>query len=214
MASLTETQVERNLAAWEKIDIYRFFAFAFGAPTRERFRWFKQSGLPAFLHDLWREADCEGNFPGFTPYRSFRRYESTYIALFDVGLPAPPVPLQESAYNKAIPNQQIIIENVSFYGSLELKADFTKNTPDHLLTQLEFLAAVSYLRENTPDEENRKSLARLEHDFLERRLLPWLPAAREKLDQVEVEAGAAGFSVLLRLLLTFLERREERFGPA
>ena len=209
MASLTETQVDRKLAAWEQIDIYRFFAFAFGAPTRERFQWFKQSGLPAFLHNLWQEANCEGAFPGFRPYRTFRKYESDYISLFDVGVPAPPVPLQESAYNKAIPNQQIIMENVSFYGSLELKADFTKNTPDHLLTQLEFLAVVSYLRENTADEENRKGLARLEHDFLERHLLPWLPAAQEKLDQV----GAAGFSALLKLLLRFLERREERFDP-
>jgi len=192
-----------ELAGWEEIDLYRFFAFVFGAPSRERFEWFQQPGVAASLTQLWKRLDCSGAFPAVTSFQDFGEYESTYIALFDVGVPQPPVPLLESAHYKAQPPQQTALENTSFYEVLGLQTDTSRYAPDHLVTQLEFLSAVRYTRENTPNEENRKSLAHLEQDFLQRHLLNWVPTAEEKLRQAE----ASVFPVLLTLLAAFLRRQ-------
>lgn len=198
-----------NLAPdWEAVDLYRFFAFVFGVPTSERFAWFRQPDLEASLARLWTELDCPGAFPGLTPYQDYAEYESTYIGVFDVGVPQPPVPLLESAHCKSLPAQQTALENTSFYQVLGLRAAPIRYAPDHLVTQLEFLSAVRYARENTPAAENRQSLARLERDFLERHLLNWLPAAQKKL----LLGPPPVFPVLLALLLAFLRQQQNRGG--
>jgi len=56
---------------------------------------------------------------------------------------------------------------------------------DHLVTQLEFLAAARYLREGKTDPEEVSTLGRLEADFLERHLLSWLPGALKKLSTLD-----------------------------
>ncbi|HSC77508.1 MAG TPA: molecular chaperone TorD family protein [Candidatus Acidoferrales bacterium] len=194
------TQVER---AWVEVDLYRFFAQALGAPTAERFEWFQQPNFAAGLADLWVEVGTDGNFPGFDFFTAPEEYEATYIALFDVGVPEPPVPLFESAHYRSLPAQQVALENTSFYEVLGLKTDPARSVPDHLLTQLEFLSVVRYLREHAPDEPTRRTLAQLEKDFLERHLLNWLPVAVQKLERHEVPA----FSILFSLLLAHLNQQ-------
>lgn len=188
---------------WQQIDLYRFFAFVFGFPSAERFPWFHEPASQAALVRLWRELGCPGESLDGAPFRDYQQYEAIYIAVFDVGAPAPPVPLLESAYEKAVPAQQTALENVSFYDVLGLRADTSRYAPDHLVTQLEFLSAVRYARENSPDDAQRENLARLERDFLERHLLNWLPAAHKKLDREQVPV----FPALLALLLAFLHRQ-------
>ncbi len=197
------THPANKLDVRESIDLYRFFAFSFGSPSAERFESLARPEFGTALADLWRELDCEGDFPAPGSFRDFRQYESLYIALFDVGLPEPPVPLLESAHYKALPAQQTALENASFYEVLGLRTEASRYAPDHLVTQLEFLSAVRYARDNTPNEENRRSLARLERDFLERHLLNWLPAAAEKLRREQPPV----FPLLMSLLLGFLRRR-------
>jgi DMSO reductase family type II enzyme chaperone len=206
MVSGVEEGAGNAAVAWEDIDLYRFFAFVFGAPTRERFEWFHQPQLTNSLAGLWAQVGCQGGFPGVTPFTSYENYESTYIALFDVGLPQPPIPLLESAHYKALPAQQTALENTSFYEVLGLQTDRSRYPPDHLVTQLEFLSAVRYTRENTPQQENRESLARLERDFLERHLLNWVPTAEEKLRAAQTPV----FPVLLTLLSAFLRQQQNR----
>jgi len=189
--------------AWEGIDLYRFFAHALGAPTAERFEWFGQHDFAAGLADLWTKLGSEDDFPGFDFFAGPEEYESTYIALFDVGVPEPPVPLFESAHYRSVPAQQTALENTSFYEVLGLKTDPARSVPDHLLTQLEFLSVVRYLGEHAPEEPTRRNLAQLEKDFLERHLLNWLPAAVQKLERHTVPA----FSVLLSLLLAHLNQQ-------
>lgn len=195
---------------WAEIDLYRFFAFAFAPPTSERFTWLGQPEFPAALARLWNHLSCTGAFPGLIPFQGYADYESTYIAVFDVGLPEPPVPLVESAHYKAQPAQETALENVSFYEVLGLKADPSRYAPDHLVTQLEFLAAVRYARENTPDVENRRRLVRLERDFLVRHLLNWLPAAQKKLARERPPL----FPLLMTLLLAALRRELDGLSPA
>jgi len=158
-----------------KPDLIRIFAFAFGTPSRERY-------------DLLRQ---------FGKFRDYAEYEALYIALFDVGNPEPPVPLLESAHHKAVPAQQIALECMDFYEVVGLKPDTSRYAPDHLVTQLEFLAAVRYLRSQRPADED---LARLERDFTERHLLSWLPSALKKLKNERV----AAFGHLLGELTEFL----------
>lgn len=190
---------------WQQNDLYRFFAVVFAPPTRECFDLLSQPGMAKALRNLWMQLECEGESPGFEWFASYEQYESTYIALFDVGLPEPPVPLFESAHDKSHPAQEVALENTYFYEVLGLKSDPSRAVPDYLVTQLEFLAALRYTREQTSEESTAVSLARAETEFLERHLLNWLPAAKAKLDR----ANAPGFPVLMKMLLQFLGHMRE-----
>jgi DMSO reductase family type II enzyme chaperone len=183
-------------------DLYRFFAFVFASPTSECFDVLSQPGLPEALRNLWKQLGCEGEFPGFEWFGSYEQYESAYIALFDVGIPEPPVPLFESAHDKTHPAQEIALENTYFYEVLGLKSDPGRAVPDYLVTQLEFLAALRFTCEHTSEESTAVSLARAETEFLERHSLNWLPAAKAKLDRT----NAPGFPVLMTILVQFLRR--------
>lgn len=193
------------LIDWQQNDLYRFFAFVFAPPTRECFELLSQPGLPEALRDLWKHLRYEGEYPGFEWFASYALYESTYIALFDVGIPEPPVPLFESAHDKSHPAQEIVLENTYFYEVLGLKADPSRAVPDYLVTQLEFLAALRYTCEHTSEESTAVSLARAKSEFLERHLLNWLPAAKAKLDRT----NAPGFPVLMTMLVQFLRHMHE-----
>jgi TorA maturation chaperone TorD len=69
-----------------------------------------------------------------------------------------------------------------------------------LVTKLEFLAAVRFLRVGTSNAEQASQLLRLERDFIERHLLSWLPAAQEKLEKLDPPV----FPLLLSLLLSYI----------
>jgi DMSO reductase family type II enzyme chaperone len=190
---------------WQQNDLYRFFALVFAPPTRECFDLLSQPGLAEALRNLWMQLGCDGEYPGFHWFANYEQYESTYIALFDVGIPEPPVPLFESAHDKSHPAQEIALENTYFYEVLGLKSDPGRAVPDYLVTQLEFLAALRYTCEHTCEESTAVSLARAETEFLERHLLNWLPAAKAKLDRT----NAPGFPVLMTILVQFLRYMHE-----
>ena len=190
---------------WKQNDLYRFFAFLLGPPSRDRFDFLSQPALPAALQDLWKRLDCAGEFPGFAWFASYEEYESAYIALFDVGLPEPPVPLFESAHDKTHPAQEIALESTFFYDVLGLRSDPNKAVPDYLITQLEFLAALRYTSENSSDKATAVSLARAETEFQERHLLNWVPKAASKLQQIDAPA----FPLLMNLLARFLVLKHE-----
>jgi DMSO reductase family type II enzyme chaperone len=183
-----------------EIDLYRLFAFALGEPTPERYAWLHRTELAAGLEGIWKSLGCEGAFPGINRYESYGDYEAAYISVFDVGAPQPPVPLLESAHYKALPAQQTALENTYFHEVLGLKADTSRYAPDHLVTQLEFLAAVRYAREHAPEQTNRQDLARLERDFLQRHMLNWLPAAGRKLERQHQPIFSALFSLLVAVV--------------
>jgi DMSO reductase family type II enzyme chaperone len=193
---------------WQQNDLYRFFALVFAPPTGECFNLLSQPGLPEALQNLWKQLGCESEFPGFEWFASYEQYESAYIALFEVGMPEPPVPLFESAHDKTHPPQEIALENTFFYELLGLKSDPSRAVPDYLVTQLEFLAALRYTCENASEEATAVSLVKAETDFLERHLLNWVPNAKTKLDRT----SAPVFPSLMTLLVQFLCHRHEGWG--
>jgi DMSO reductase family type II enzyme chaperone len=205
MPTIAADETAIALIDWQQIDLYRFFAFVFAPPSRQCFELLSQPALPEALQNLWQRLACEGEVPGFEWFRNYEDYESAYIALFDIGIPEPPVPLFESAHDKTHPAQEIALENTFFYDVLGLRSDQTQAVPDYLITQLEFLAALHYTSENASDEATAVSLARAETEFLERHLLNWVPVAKAKLKRI----GAPGFSTLMALLAQFLSQRDQ-----
>jgi DMSO reductase family type II enzyme chaperone len=203
MNATAQLEITATRTGWDQTDLYRCFAYLLARPTQERFVQLHGREFAASLAELWITLGCGGAFPGLGHFRSFEKYESAYISLFDVGVPEPPVPLVESGHYKSVPAQQTALENASFYEVLGLKADPALTFPDHLLTQLEFLAAVRYAGEQACDPECRANLERLERDFLQRHLLNWLPAAERKLRRLHPPI----FPQLLTLLLHFLRQR-------
>jgi DMSO reductase family type II enzyme chaperone len=196
-------QQRPEVTDWDSIDLYRFFAFVFDRPSQERFEWFSQPNISEGLQRLWDNLGLDKSFPQFQNFPEYDAYEASYISLFDVGMPAPPVPLSESGHDRSQPSQNMALENVNFYSVLGLKADMTQNPPDHLVTQLEFLSAVRYARENSPNPENRREMWRLETEFLDRHLLNWVPIAEKKLSKENPPV----FSLLMTLLLAFLHHQ-------
>ena len=188
---------------WEQIDHYRFFAHVLATPTHERYELLHSREFAETLRRLWHELLCDGRFPELGSFRTFADYEAAYIALFDVGVPEPPVPLAESGHCKAVPAQQTALENVLFYEVLGLRMNPGSSFADHLQTQLEFLSAARYVGEHSCDAEDRTSAARLERDFLQRHLLNWLPAAEAKLRRLRPPV----FPAVFRLLVAFLQSR-------
>ncbi len=203
MPTALQSEAVPAQTSWEQLDLYRFFAHVLGSPSRERYALLHSREFAASLRQLWQELQCEGEFPDLAGFRSFAQYEAAYIALFDVGAPEPPVPLVESAHHKAIPAQQIALENVLFYEVLGLHVNPARSFADHLFTQLEFLSAVRYAGDQAPATESRANLARLERDFLQRHLLNWLPAAEAKLRRLDPPI----FPALFRPLVVFVQNR-------
>ena len=189
---------------WAGLDLYRFFAFVFSSPSLERFETLAQPALKDALAGLWQQLRCVGDFPDFAWFKSYEEYEATYIALFDVGIPEPPLPLFESAHDKTRPPQEIALENTWFYDALGLQWDSACAVPDYLITQLEFLAAVRYTLENAQDPATRGTLAKLETDFLRRHMLNWVPAAAAKLNR-----SPSAFGPFMSLLAAFLQNRRD-----
>jgi len=190
---------------WAELDLYRFFAFVFSTPSLERFQKLAHPAIKDALAELWRRLGCTGDFPELVWFDVYAEYEATYIALFDVGIPEPPVPLFESAHDKTKPAQEIALENTWFYGTLGLQWDSRCAVPDYLITQLEFLAAVHYSLENAQDADAGRSLARIERDFLDRHVLNWLPTAAAKLNGVSPSA----LGIFLDLLVAYLHNRRD-----
>jgi len=185
---------------WAELDLYRFFAFVFAPPTPERFATLAQPTLKNSLADLWQQLHGTSDFPDFVWFERYEEYEATYIALFDVGIPEPPVPLFESGHDKTRPAQEIALENTWFHDAFGLKWDSRYAVPDYLITQLEFLAVVCYTLENTQDASAKQNLARIERDFLKRHLLNWVPTAVAKLNSLSHSAFGPFLSLLGALL--------------
>ena len=138
-------------------------------------------------------------------FENYADYEASYIGLFDVGMPEPPVPLLESYYSRDVSPQQTVLENTDYYVVLELRANNSVTAPDHLVTQLEFLASVRYLSENCPGSQQREDLRRLERDFLEHHILNWITAAQKRILDLQPPA----FPAMILLLSQFLRNRHE-----
>ena len=100
--------------------------------------------------------------------------QALYIDLFEAGLPQPRCPLLESAWLLNRRAGDVVLENKLFYQHFGLELD-GRAAPDHLLTQLEFLAWLDHcLAAGNPDAD---SLERARAEFLDRHMQHWVGKA-------------------------------------
>jgi DMSO reductase family type II enzyme chaperone len=145
----------------DELNVWATFRYSLGYPDEERHARFRRlfDNVPTTLEDL----------------------RALHIRLFEAGLPQPQCPLLESAYVLNRPPGEIVLENKLFYQHFGLKVE-TRAAPDHLFTQLEFLAWLDHcLEEGNPDSA---SLLRACREFAERHLAHWLPKAASLIEQV------------------------------
>lgn len=192
-----------------ELDMFRVFAICFGQPSHDSFSWLSGTAARSLWKRLGQRLQVKVNLSRANGFASFEAYEAGYIALFEVGVPEPPVPLLESAHSSGAVPQEIVLDCVNFYDVLGLRPSGSAFPPDHLVTELEFLAAVRYLRERQSDSPTAESLPRLERDFIERHLLNWLPTVQQKIDRLNPPL----FPMLLRLLVAHLNAEASMLAP-
>lgn len=176
---------ERGDHQWDALELAAAFSFThelFRPAASEQYEWL----IGETCAESWRYLTQA--FPHFQDHLdlppAFGDFESRFIATFDVGVPAPPVPILESHYNKRDPLPKILHENILFYQQFGLRLSSASNeSADHLRHQLEF---VSYLFSllaraeassdpGTPDRAAQ--ICQALEDYLSRHLLSWLPQA-------------------------------------
>lgn len=157
------------------------FAFThalFRKPSPEQHAWLRSMEC----RNAWRElAGASGAVESLDVPEAFDDYAERFIATFDVGTPAPPVPLIESHYNKREPIPRILHENILFYRQFGVQLrDSALESADHLRHQLEFARhLLTYLAEmETQGDHDRAGQARQAcREYTRRHLCSWLPEA-------------------------------------
>jgi TorA maturation chaperone TorD len=208
--SLHCPQTQRVATQEDDLDLIRVFAFCFSRPTPESFAWLSGKDSRALWTSLGRHLRVGVKSAKKNNFADFATYEAAYIALFEVGVPEPPVPLLESAHSHRAVPQEIVLDCVNFYDVLGLRPSGSAFPADHLVTQLEFLGAVRYLSREQPDPEKVKPLRWLERDFLERHLLNWVPVVQRKINELNPPL----FPMLLRLLNACLSEEYRLLGTS
>jgi len=127
-----------------------------------------------------------------------------YTRLFDVGTSGPPCPLYGGLYGGA--RMKKMEEAVRFYNHFGLKVadEESRELPDHLTTELEFLHYLSFREAEALHEgEDPGPYRRAQSDFVERHPGRWIPKLNARLEQ---QAPMPFFRELFRALQHFLER--------
>ncbi len=121
-----------------------------------------------------------------------------YIDLFEAGLPQPRCPLLESAWLLNRPAGDVVLENKLYYQNFGLEID-GRAAPDHLLTQLEFLAWLDHCE--AAGNADPQSVKRARAEFLERHLCHWIGS----LAHLAETAGGGCYAELLEALAREVE---------
>jgi DMSO reductase family type II enzyme chaperone len=191
-----ETVDPRELAA-SRLAVYSLLRAALDKPTPAQHAWLRG---PEFRRGL--ELVCEQfDLPspeGEAAPEEYADFESRYIACFEVGLPAPPVALQASAYDRREPAPAVIHEHILFFKrfGLRLPPDGAE-TADHLLHELAFLLRLDELL--IAEKMDVGSLLLARRDFLNRRMTRWIRRAAD-------DAAANGLPAIYQTLLSLLAR--------
>ncbi len=175
--------------------VYQFLLAAFGPPSLEQHLWMRD---PTFAHSLQALGDAFGvECPdGELVPSSFADHESRYLACFEVGLPAPPVPLLASHYQRRDPAPRVIHEHILFYRRFGMAAPGAHQAPaDHLVYQLAFLIHLDRLLAG--DAADAESIRWARRDFLSRHVHRWVAEASR---QAEEKRLAPVYRALLAIL--------------
>jgi hypothetical protein len=176
--------------------VYRFLLTALDKPTWEQHAWLTGPDFRRALATACAPfglACPDGElFPA-----ALADYESRYLACFEVGLPAAPVPLLASHYDPREPVPRIIHEHTLFYRLFGALPAADAEPADHLLNELAFLLRLDGLLLGGETAAGPIVLAR--RDFLERRMARWPERAASVAEE-------KGLPPVYRVLLALLAR--------
>lgn len=109
--------------------------------------------------------------------------EADYLAAFELGRGKSPVPLFEGMHRGSLGREGVLEDLLRFYEFFDVKlSEADREYPDHLVTELEFLAWLCQ-REQAAGLEGHdpEPFRRAARDFLDRHLAAWLPEFCRKL---------------------------------
>ncbi len=154
---------------------YLAMAQLFSYPNQESWERLTEHGLidPALTRDL---------------------LEAEYLAAFEVGRESTPVPLFEGMHRGEMGRDGILEDLLRFYEFFDAKLPSTdREYPDHLVTELEFLAWLC-MQEQAAEQNGGdvESFRRAARDFLARHLAAWLPEFRRKLEATDTAYAQCG----------------------
>jgi DMSO reductase family type II enzyme chaperone len=120
--------------------------------------------------------------------------EAEYLAAFEVGRDTPPVPLFEGMHRGETGRSGVLEDLLRFYEYFDAQlSDMDREYPDHLVTELEFLAWLCQLEHGVQQKDGDATpFRRAARDFLERHLAVWLPEFRRKLEATNTAYGQCG----------------------
>jgi len=110
--------------------------------------------------------------------------EAEYLAAFEMGRDSPAVTLFEGMHRGDLGRDGILEDLLRYYEFFDAKLSETdREFPDHLVTELEFLAWLS-MQEEAAERAGRdvEPFRNAERDFLTRHLSAWLPVFRQRLE--------------------------------
>jgi len=193
--------------------VARSFLLAFGRPGKEQ--------QELILGSDWLEDLASRGWLGKAEPRMLRKglprdpgeWESFFLSTFDVGFPAPEVPLFETHYLRDGSAPGVLHENILYYKAFGCElTEGTSDNPDHLRNQLGFLVILCWLEGGAGASfETVRSARTAREEFVERHLLSWLPAAAN----VAERKAHPLWRSLLQALCSWLsvEFRPESTGP-
>jgi DMSO reductase family type II enzyme chaperone len=149
-------------------EAYLAMARLFSYPSRESWKCLNDHGLiePSLTHEALAEE---------------------YLAAFEVGRDASPVPLFEGMHRGDLGRDGIFEDLLRFYEFFDVKlSESDRDYPDHLVTELEFVAWLCLQEQNAErDGGDANSFRRAARDFLGRHLAAWIPEFRRRLDATQ-----------------------------
>lgn len=211
--------VASTTVAGARSKLFAILAQAFSPPTPEGFASLRSAQLnqeirqaldvlpepfPEKLRGAW--SAVRGALRG----RSAADYEAEYLRLFEVGIPAAPCPLYESAYGPPDRRREVMGELVRFYNHFGLSlGSKARELPDHLRVELEFLHYLTFLEAQGRQEARPvESLMLAQADFHERHLNRWTPHLWARLSR----QGGASFDTWSAFARTFFSADRKSVG--
>lgn len=131
--------------------------------------------------DAWRRLTESGLV---SPALAREDLEAEYLAAFEVGRDASPVPPFEGMHRGDLGRDWVLEDLLRFYEFFAVRLnEANREYPDHLATELEFLAWLC-LQEQAARHEGRnvESLRLAQRDFIDRHLAAWLPVFLRRLE--------------------------------
>ena len=131
--------------------------------------------------EAWKRLTEHGLIdPTLTP----EALEAEYLAAFEMGRDSSPVPLFEGMHRGDLGRDGILEDLLRFYEFFDVKLSETdREYPDHLVTELEFLAWLCMQEQAAEQKGHDAEPFRLAaRDFLSRHLAAWLPEFRRRLE--------------------------------